>query len=167
MLHRFGLTRKMLIYTAGLGLAVWFISDSYQTHTLKTVFNERLAEQFSLQAQEHRTLFDRYVKLHNQVAKLLVQTNSIYHYVLDQKWSTKDKHKIIYHQEAPSWLPNLFAVRKIALPRYIFLLDTQNQPRELFYWNGILPPEVILKPDPLLIQLSENQSYLTMINDNP
>ena len=157
----------MLIYTAGLGLAVWFISDSYQTHTLKTVFNERLAERFSLQAQEHRTLFDRYVKLHNQVAKLLVQTNSIYHYVLDKKWSAKDKHKIIYHQEAPSWLPNLFAVRKIALPRYIFLLDTQNQPRELFYWNGILPPEVILNPDPLLIQLSENQSYLTMINDNP
>jgi len=163
-----GLTGKMLIYTATIGLAVWFISDHYQTRTLKTIFHEKLQNRFSIQAQEHRTLFDRYVKTHSQAAKLLVSSQSLYHYVRDQQWHTSSYNgKIIYHEDSPRWLPNISALRKFVLPRYIFILDTQDHTRELYYWNGIIPPEAVLKPDALLLQLSDNQSYLTTLDKKP
>ncbi len=162
-----GLTGKMLIYTASIGLAVWFISDNYQTRTLQKIFNEKLQKRFSIQAQEHRTLFDRYVKIHSQAAKLVAHSNNIYNYILAQKWQPQDTGKTILHTDTPSWMPNLSVLRKFVLPRYTFILDNQNRVRELYYWNGIYPPNEILKPDSLLLQLSENQSYLTSLNGKP
>lgn len=161
-----GLTGKMLIYTATLGLAVWFISDSYQTATLENIFEEKLATRFSLQAQEHRTLFDRYVKIHSQMAKLLVRSDKLYHHALDQKWP-KNASQIRYHEESPPWMPNHSMLRNFALPRYTLLLDKQNRTRELYYWNGQRPIKKILHPDPLLLQLSESQSYLTSLDGKP
>lgn len=163
-----GLTGKMLIYTATLGMAVWLVSDRYQTDTLETIFHEKLAKRFSLQAQEHRTLFDRHVKIHSQLAKLLVSSNNLYRYTKEQKWADTDQNiKIQVHEDSPAWMPNHSVLRKFALPRYSFILDTQNRTRELYSWNGNLPPDEILHPEPLLLQLSENQSYLTTLAGKP
>lgn len=163
-----GLTGKMLLYTASLGLAVWFISDRYQTTTLESIFEEKLATRFSLQAQEHRTLFDRHVKIHSQLAKLLVRSNTLYHYALDQKWSpTARDIKIKFHEDSPNWMPSHSVLRKFAMPRYTLLLDKQNRTREFYYWDGNLPPQEVINPDPLLLQLSENQSYLTTLTGKP
>ncbi len=167
MWKRSGLTGKMLIYTATLGLAVWFISDSYQTRTLREIFHEKLQHRFSLQAQEHRTLFDRYVKIHSQAAKLMAHSDNLYHYVHDRKWGPEFDGKIVYHQDVPGWMPNLAALRKFVLPRYTFIMDTQYRTRELYYWNGVLPPTEVIKPRHLLLQLSENQSYLTTLQGKP
>ena len=162
-----GLTGKMLIYTASLGLAVWFISDFYQTRTLKSIFHEKLQERFSRQAQEHRTLFDRYIKIHSQAAKLMANSESLYHHILNQKWQPDETQKIKFHEDSPSWLPNLSALRKFVLPRYTFILDTQNRTRELYYWDGKLPAKEVMHPNLLLLQLSENQSYLTSLSGKP
>lgn len=163
-----GLTGKMLIYTASLGLAVWLVSDGYQTTTLESIFQEKLAKRFSRQAQEHRTLFDRHVKIHSQAAKLLVLSNTLYHYVLDQKWRRSDSGiKIKYTEDTPEWMPSHSALRKFVLPRYTYILDTQNRTRELYHWNGQIPPKEVLNPNPLLLQLSENQSYLTSLGVSP
>src|SRR4030065_2064827 len=78
MLKRCGLTLKMLILTAMLGMAVWLISDSYQTRALKQIFNEKLAERFGIEAQEHRTRFDRQGKIYSQMAKPLAGTAQIH-----------------------------------------------------------------------------------------
>lgn len=167
MWKKSGLTGKMLIYTATIGLAVWFISDSYQTRTLQEIFNEKLQKRFSLQAQEHRTLFDRYVKIHSQAAKLLANSDGLYHYILAQKWQTQFSGKVKFHEDTPPWMPNLATLRKFVLPRYTFILDTQNRVRELYFWNGKHPPADVLNPEPLLLQLSENQSYLTTLDGRP
>lgn len=167
MWKRSGLTGKMLIYTASIGLAVWFISDNYQTRTLQKIFNEKLQKRFSIQAQEHRTLFDRYIKIHSQAAKLLVKSNVLYHYILKQNWQDRFSGKITYYEDTPKWMPDMSALRKFVLPRYTFILDTQNRVRELYYWNGVKPPREIIEPDPLLLQLSENQSYLTSLHGKP
>ena len=167
MWKRSGLTGKMLIYTATIGLAVWFVSDSYQTRILQEIFNAKLQKRFSLQAQEHRTLFDRYVKIHSQAAKLMAHSDNLYQYVYDQKWSTEFDGEIVYYQDVPKWMPNLAALRKFVLPRYTFIMDTHNRTRELYYWNGILPPREVIKPALLLLQLSENQSYLTTLHGRP
>lgn len=157
----------MLIYTASIGLVVWFVSDNYQTRTLEEVFQKKLQERFSLQAQEHRTLFDRYVKIHNQAAKLIARTDALYHYMHNKKWSEATRVKPVLHETPPEWLPSISALRKFVIPRYTLITDTNNRVREIYYWNGVSPPEFILKPDQLLIQLSENQSYLTMLEGKP
>lgn len=167
MWKKSGLTGKMLIYTASIGLAVWLISDYYQTRTLKNIFHEKLQTRFSQQAQEHRTLFDRYIKIHSQAAKLVARNDSLYHYITNQKWSSDFTGKIKLLEDIPKWVPNIAALRKFVLPRYTFILDTQNKVRELYYWNGVKPPSEVLYPDPLLIQLSENQSYLTSFSGKP
>ncbi|MDH5446035.1 MAG: EAL domain-containing protein [Gammaproteobacteria bacterium] len=167
MWKKSGLTGKMLIYTASIGLVVWFISDYYQTRTLKEIFHEKLQNRFSIQAQEHRTLFDRYIKIHNQAAKLLASSDYLHHYIVDQKWQPGFSGKYKLHEDSPEWLPNISTLRKFVLPRYTFIMDVNNKVRELYYWNGVLPPNEILHPDPLLVQLSENQSYLTTLSGKP
>lgn len=114
-----GLTGKMMIYTATIGLAVWFISDTYQTRTLKEIFNEKLEKRFSLQAQEHRTLFDRYVKIHSQAAKLMARSDSLYHYIIDQKWQAEFDGKVIYYEDSPAGcriLPPYASLSCLAIP---------------------------------------------------
>lgn len=167
MWKKSSLTGKMLIYTATIGLAVWIISDHYQTQTLKDIFHTKLQKRFSQQAQEHRTLFDRYVKIHNQAAKLLARSVSLHRYMSDRNWQTNDPPTPRYHQEKPDWLANLAALRKFVLPRYTIILDERNRFREVYYWNGQRPPDEIVNPEPLLLQLSENQSYLTTLAGGP
>ncbi|MDH5178606.1 MAG: EAL domain-containing protein [Gammaproteobacteria bacterium] len=168
MLKKPGLTGKMLIYTAILGVAVWLVSDRYQTATLKSIFHAKLATRFSLQAQEHRTLFDRHVKVYSQLAKLLVRSNSLYHYVEEQKWPATERNpRVKFHQNTPVWMPNHSMLRKFALPRYALLLDTQQQTREVYSWSGIHPPDEVMHPERILLQLSENQSYLTTLAGRP
>lgn len=167
MWKRSGLTGKMLIYTASIGLAVWFVSDYYQTRTLQSIFNEKLQQRFSLQAQEHRTLFDRYIKIHSHAARLLAQSSGLYHHILEQKWQSDFSGKVIFLEDPPAWLPSLTALRKFLLPRYTFILDTQNRPREFYYWDGKRPSQAVYHPEPLLLQLSENQSYLTTLAGKP
>ncbi len=158
----------MLIYTATVWLTVWFILDNYQTETLEIMFHEKLQNRFRVQAQEHRTLFDRYIKTYNQAAILLVDSKSLDSYVRNQNWQKNHfDGKIIYHESNPQWLPNFFSLREFVLPRYTYILDTQNRTREIYYWNGKRPPQKVLKPESFLLQLSENQSYLTTLDKKP
>lgn len=168
MYGKAGLTLKMLILIATLGMAVWVISDTYQTKTLENIFLEKLAARFSLQAQEHRTRFDRHIKAYSQAAKLLVRSKSIHDYTVAHttQWSNS-KHSIIYYQDAPKWMPDHSILRKFILPRYTLLLDQRNVTKEVYYWNQQSPPKELVQLSSLLLRLSNNQSYLTTLAGIP
>lgn len=168
MYWKAGLTLKMLILIASLGLAVWYISDTYQTKALENIFLEKLAARFSLQAQEHRTRFDRHIKVYSQAAKLLVRSKSIHDYAKNYlSFSGKENEPIIFYQDAPKWMPDHSVLRKFVLPRYTLLLDKSNNTREVYYWNQQKPPGELLHLSPLLLRLSNNQSYLTTLAGKP
>jgi diguanylate cyclase (GGDEF)-like protein len=167
MFKRCGLTLKMLILTALLGMAVWLISDSYQTRALKQIFNEKLAERFSVEAEEHRSRFDRQVKIYSQTAKLLAGTHQLYSHLDQTAWREGAGRPLMRHEDTPSWMPAHSILRQFVMPRYTILLDAQGAARELFNWDRTEPPALLLSPSPLLLALSDNQSYLTMLDSKP
>ena len=167
MLKRCGLTLKMLILTAMLGMAVWLISDSYQTRALKQIFNEKLAERFGIEAQEHRTRFDRQVKIYSQMAKLLAGTHQLHAHLSQVAWRDAANGPPVHHEDTPPWMPVHSILRQFVMPRYAILLDATGTARELFNWDRTQPPAPLLAPSPLLLALSVNQSYLTMLAEKP
>ncbi|MDH5183648.1 MAG: EAL domain-containing protein [Gammaproteobacteria bacterium] len=168
LLHqRTGLTTKALFLTAVLALLVWFISDNYLSKNLGDMFQNKLAERFQKYSQEHRSLFDRHVKIYNQSAKLLVNTTQLHKYLQDKHWANKDKFAPIIHIDTPAWLPSHSVLRKFLLPRYALLLDTNNKPREIYHWGqGKFSQELMHLPD-FLLYLAQNQSYLTTLGEQP
>ncbi len=167
MFSRAGLTLKMLILTAMLGMAIWFISDSYQTRTLSALFNEKLAERFSLQAQEHRTRFDRYVKIYSQAAKLLASADQLHDYLNTPAWRHDTSTKPKFYDETPAWMPEHSVLRPFVMPRYTILLDAHRRVREVYNWDRSLPSPKVMPPGPLLMTLATNQSYLTSLDEQP
>lgn len=62
-LSKYSLMLKMLLLAVVVGLVVWAITDAIQNYSLKQIFNKKLAERFSWQAEKQRIMFDRYVKI--------------------------------------------------------------------------------------------------------
>jgi diguanylate cyclase (GGDEF)-like protein len=167
MIKGCGLTFKMLIITAMLGVAVWLISDNYQTRALKQIFNEKLAERFGIEAQEHRTRFDRQVKIYSQMAKLLAGTHQLHDYLDQPAWRDAAGRPLVHHEDTPAWMPAHSILRQFVMPRYAILLDATGTARELFNWDRSVPSTQLLPPSPLLLALSVNQSYLTILDSEP
>lgn len=160
------LSTKMLILTALLGLAIWFTTDKYQTDSLEATFQASLAERFSIQSQEHRTLFDKHVKTYNRMAKLLSSTALIHNYIDKQKWPDKGKPvSVKYNQSVPEWLPDQSVLRIFATPRYTILLNADHQAVEVYNWHNDVVPDELLHPDFLLLRFATNQSYITYIDE--
>ncbi|MFU8765613.1 MAG: putative bifunctional diguanylate cyclase/phosphodiesterase [Haliea sp.] len=150
-----------------LGVAVWLISDNYQTRALKQIFNEKLAERFGVEAQEHRTRFDRQVKIYSQTAKLLAGTHQLHDYLDQPAWRDAAGRPLVHHEDTPPWMPAHSILRQFVMQRYAILLDATGAARELYHWDRTLPPALLLPPSPLLLALSLNQSYLTMQATKP
>jgi hypothetical protein len=161
----YSLTLKMLLLTAVVGLVVWGVSDTIQTHTLKTIFNSKLAERLSWQAEKQRIMFDRYVKGHHQAAKLFVKNQDLQQYVQTASWAENDQTQL--YLEPPPWLPRLSVIRNFLQPGYISLLDVDGQVRELYQGRQNPPPAHLLQPDHVLLNLSHNQGFLTTLDDQP
>lgn len=166
-LQRRGLTAKTLFLTAILALAVWFISDSYLSQNLADMFQTKLAERFHKYSQEHRSLFDRHVKIYSQSAKLLANTIYLHKHLQGRQWDTNKPFTPVLHQDIPAWLPDHSVLRKFLLPRYALLLDENSRPREIYHWGqGEVARELLQLPD-FLLYLAHNQSYLTTLGKQP
>ena len=165
MFANISLTLKIFFITILLVTGVWFAADKYQTQTLKDVFYNKLTERFSMQAKEHRTSFDNFVKSHNQAAKLYADSKNLIRNVSRPEWKTVTP--VITHRDKPGWVYEYSTMRRFVLPRYFLLFDTQLNLRE--GWN-IYSEDI---PDELQnltfqhLRLAENQSHLTLLNEKP
>jgi hypothetical protein len=118
---------KMLLSAALIGLIVWAVTDSIQNYSLKQIFNSKLSDRFSLQAEKQRIMFDRYVKSHHQAVKLFIHSQNIHDYVNSTAWIA-GKDNITYNTPPP-WLPRLSVMRNFIQPRYMLLLDPEGKCR--------------------------------------
>ena len=156
---------KMLLSAASIGLVVWAITDSIQNYSLKQIFNSKLAERFSWQAERQRIMFDRYVKNHHQAVKLFIGSQSLRDYISSPAWKNTDQNKS--YTNPPPWLPELSVIRNVIQPRYMLLLDAQGNYREI-YKASIEPAPIALRyPDSRLLTLSHGQGFLTNLDDKP
>ncbi|MDH5396260.1 MAG: hypothetical protein OEW97_08285, partial [Gammaproteobacteria bacterium] len=118
----------MLSSTVLIGFIVWGVTDSIQHYSLKQIFNHKLADRFSWQAEKQRIMFDRYVKGHHHAVKLFTNSYAIKQYVGSKNWLKNTNVKT--YTKPPPWLPNLSIIRNFFHPRYISLLDTNDHARE-------------------------------------
>lgn len=165
MLRYFSLTTKMLVLTITIGVVIWVVSDYILTHSLQGIFNAKLAERFSREAEDQRIRFDRYVKGHHQAVKLFTNTHQLKEYIKKARW--KQSRKIIIHNTQVRWLPKLSIIRNFFQPRSILLLDPSGKVREVYHTRKVAPEKEILHPSQTLLSLSRNQGFLTRINGAP
>ena len=164
-LSKHSLMLKMLLSAVLIGLVVWAITDSIQNNSLKKIFDAKLAERFSWQAERQRIMFDRYVKNHHQAVKLFIGSQKLKEYIDSPGWQNSDTNKT--YSSPPPWLPSLSIIRNIIQPRYVLLLDATGQCRELYIASGGGSPTSLRHPDPTLLSLSHGQGFLTNLDNKP
>jgi diguanylate cyclase (GGDEF)-like protein len=155
----------MLLLTLVVGLVVWEVSDRLQTDSLREIFYGKLVERFSWQAEEQRILFDRYVKGHHQAVKLFINNHDVKQYVTGATWEEGQQHRV-YHTPPP-WLPRLSIIRNFFQPSYLMLLDLEGKVREVYQARQEPMPAALLEPGGMLLTLSDNQGFLTLIEGKP
>lgn len=165
MLRYFSLTTKMLVLTVTVGIVIWVVSDYFLTNSLEGIFNAKLAERFSREAEDQRIRFDRYIKGHHQAVKLFTNTQQLKEYIKKARW--KQNQKIVIQNTPVRWLPRLSIIRNFIQPRCILLLDVSGKVREVYHTQKVRPVEEILHPSQTLLNLSRNQGFLTRINGAP
>jgi len=156
---------KMLLSAGIIGLAIWAITDSIQNYSLTQIFNSKLAERFSLQAEKQRIMFDRYVKGHHQAVKLFIHSQHLKEYIESPAW--KNNKKNLTYDKPPLWLPKLSVIRNFLQPRYILLIDAKGNCRELYKTNVGAPPPELRHPNSTILDLSLGQGFLTRLNGKP
>lgn len=155
----------MLISAALIGLVVWAVTDAIQNYSLKKIFNSKLSQRFSSQAEKQRIMFDRYVKGHHQAVKLFINTKTIHEYINSPVW--KNESENIIYTTPPPWLPSLAAIRNFIQPRYMLLIDSKGNCRELYKASDEQQPTGLRHPSPTLLNLSHGQGFLTLLNNKP
>jgi diguanylate cyclase (GGDEF)-like protein len=165
LIRKLSLTWKMLLLTAVVSLVIWAVTDSIQTRSLKTIFHQELSERFSLQAEEQRVRFDRYVKGHHQVVKLFANSNALQRYIRNPGWGRHKQIKV--HRSPPPWLPRLSVMRNFLQPRCVLLLDANGRVHEAYTTSSKKEPEELLHPSEMLLSLTRNQGFLTSLDNKP
>lgn len=164
--ERTSLTGKMVLLTIFIGLLLWALLDFVQSSKLQKIFYVQLVEKLTEQAMDDRIKFDRNINFYHKSVKLFVAQKNLSDYVEKQDWLTQDPVSITYYDESPSWFPGPSTLRIFAHPRYAILLDSQGRPREIYQSRkDSTLPEPLLRPTPLLLLKSREQSYITKLGN--
>lgn len=166
-LQRIPLTIKMVTVTVVIGIIVWIVLDFIQSRRIKNIFMSQLMERLSHEAMEDRLQFDRHVKAYQQSVRLFVIQGNFSDYVDSRKWLPGDDIQLKFYNDIPPWFPVPVMRRTLPQPRYALLMDSQGKGRAAYQrWNNALPP-FLLQPASLLIDKSNEQSYMTTIDGSP
>ncbi|MBE9568661.1 MAG: bifunctional diguanylate cyclase/phosphodiesterase [Proteobacteria bacterium] len=174
--------------TSLMGMAVWMVSDLYQSAQLSTIFQQQLKQNLKTEARQQRQQFLHEIKSYNAAVRLYASSAEIKDYVDQQSWqagsemswqpgesgdnaavSAEDllSHKIVLHESVPEWLPGLSMMRNFVLPRYAMLFDADNHLRELYRYRNPIPPAELLSISNYELELSREQTHVTMFGGRP
>jgi len=162
MFPRLSLTTSMLLLTMSVGLAIWATSYTYHNYRLSSIFQEKLSERLNNEAKTHRTRFYRYLNRFNPAIKNYVRNVNAKDYVHSEQWLNNKNPELILHKDVPEWLPKLSIMRSYLLPHYAMLFDKKGKLRELYHYKNPMPPEELLNINLYGIELSREQSFITM-----
>ena len=165
MRGNFSLTISMLALTILGGVIIWFGYDYYQYRALDTVLSDTLKQRFNEQARQQRLRFDHYIKSYSPSVKLYATNHAVIEYSRVHDWASRDK--VRQYTTTPPWLPALSAMRRFILPRYAMLVSADGRVREMYAFKNPPPAKALMQFSPLLLELSDNQSYLAVLDDKP
>jgi diguanylate cyclase (GGDEF)-like protein len=163
---------SVLLLTTLVGSVVWLVSDRYQSAELSSIFQQKLKQELKTEARNQRQQFLEAIKSYNAAVRLYASNSEIKNYVTQQGWQ-KQSHEqlanqpLILHEGIPEWLPKLSIMRNFILPRYAMLFDGENNLRELYHYKHPLPPKEILNISNHQLELSREQSHVTLFEGQP
>ncbi len=167
--QRTPLTLKMIVATILVGILVWFVLDHIQTRRVKEIFQDQLLERLGEKATEDRLNFDLHLKAYHRLAKMMLLHKGFVEYIKALQWDPDPDTPVhvIYQRRAPLWYPIRSVLRSFVSPRYALLLDPQGRVREVYQDRKGTIPASLLAPARLLIEKSQNQSFMTNIEGTP
>ncbi len=167
---RIPLTIKMMGIVITVGIILLTITDYFQNKYHKEIHIAATTDIISQKAVEQRMRFDSYVKKYFQSVKLFTSQKRFHNHIENlenNKWSENKNVQVKYYSQPPSWFPDRSIIRTFIPATYVILLDEKKRVREVFSKEKHKLPAFLLKPESVLYQLSQNQSFLTMYDNTP
>ncbi len=169
MFKHFSLTLKMLLITIVVGVSTWSFLDLLQTRTIEETFHATLSEKLNEDKNGNQILFDRYLQIFHQNARVIISQKQFYDYIRKTRtaeWLSvpTGPDQIRYYEVLPPWLPNLSTIGSFTHFHYALLIDGSGNVREVYKRFTELPPKLLLTPGYLLRKLNYKQILLTTIN---
>lgn len=167
------LTFKLVLLTITAGLMIGWVMDFFNSLLVKDILHKEITEKLQTQALEDRQSFNNYISAYNQTAKLLVSLGIFEKYISTNIAGTTLKQPnrvtpaIKYYTTNPEWLPKPSFIRTFIHVRIALLIDGNDKVREVFNGDSLTIPRSLLYPSNLMLETSDNQSYMTMIDDIP
>ncbi|MEO5346154.1 MAG: ATP-binding protein [Magnetococcus sp. YQC-9] len=167
MFKRIPLTWKALLATVLVATATWSLLDMVQTDHLRAIFQTQLSAVLGEKATANRLLFDHHMRAYHQSVRLLVAQKSFLDYIADWPETAMSSERVVHRDRPPPWLPRAAILRGFTPLPLLLLLDRDGQVREIHQGGSVSPPRELLAPSPLLLELSQNQTFLTAIAGAP
>lgn len=167
MIARFkmpSMTIQALVLTLMLGGIVWVVLDYFQSRDIQTFFFKELAQELDAQAKINRTLFNQVGEAHVKSAQLIVYQRQFQDYV---RYGWQNEQLVEYNGQLPKWLPSSSLMRQFFPARFAILLDSNANPREIYYHLPDQIPTVLKQINPVLIERSRGQFYMTVLDEMP
>jgi signal transduction histidine kinase len=161
------LTLKMLIITLLVGAAIWFYLDKTQTEKINRHFIAELDTRLSHQGHLDKFLFNRHITLFKYTPRQITSLKSFLDYIDSDDWLKPKTLEVKEYRSRPPWFPKRSVMRSLAVPKYALLLDSNGTVRERYLRDDTKLPAFLYNPSKHLIQLTHNQSYITLIEDVP
>ncbi|MEO5333355.1 MAG: ATP-binding protein [Magnetococcus sp. YQC-5] len=166
MFNRIPLTLKALLATIFVAAVTWSLLDIYQTDHLRTMFQARISSVLGEKATANRILFDNHIRSYHQSVRLLAAQKNFLDYIAT--WTPSDPaSRIIHYDHLPPWLPRSAVLRGFTPLPLLLLLGPNGTVREIYQGQSDPPHRELLEPNPLLMELSHNQTFLTAIAGIP
>lgn len=159
------MTIQALVLTLMLGGIVWMVLDHFQSHDIQTLFFKELSLELDAQAKTNRLLFNQAVESHLKSTQLIVFQKQFQEYAKHGWWQTKEL--IEYKDHLPDWLPSPSLMQQFFPARFAILLDSNSNPREIYYHLPDAIPDSLKQASASLINRSRSQSYITSIEEMP
>ena len=157
---------KAVIVGLLCGLIIWGALDFIRTRMLQGILTEQLTENLHEEAARNRILFDRYVKQHTRIAKLLASRQPLIQWIRQRENNEQAPGQHHYRNERPPWFPSISMWRGLIDPRHVLLRDKQGRFLEIYHIHDDELPVAVFT-DRLLATLSQDQAYLTRLEGYP
>ncbi|MCG8634167.1 MAG: ATP-binding protein [Desulfobacterales bacterium] len=144
-----------------VGAAALGIADYFGKISVTTAFHAQLRQQLMNRAADDRFRFSRYVYRYREAAKVFASQRNIFDYVNTIGWEKNKRPRLITHTRPPKWFARKSIQRALVSPRITLLLDRWGGLREIYYNRSVPLPEGLSPPPERLLQLSQNENYLT------
>jgi len=169
ILYRLPLTFKMIFLTmaAGLGVAAW--TEHHAQEAVEKLFQSHLGRELQQRSQEDRLRFDHHVRNFHQVARLAAVHQPFLTFLDQRDWFTGTRQgEIEIIDGLPPWLLNRSALRVLAVPRFVVLIDSRGEVRQIYSRQSQAAlPDMLLHPSSLLLTKSHDQAYINNTDNTP